>query len=795
MFRVALRSVARRSGFSAIVIGTLALGIGANVALFSIVDGVLLEPLPFPEPDDLMIVWERNYPRERLTNVVSPANFVAWRDQSQGFEGLAAVNPGAITLTGDHAPVRLPSARVSEEFFSLLGVNPRLGRVFTEGDGEQVTVLDYDSWRGRFGGDPEIVGKTVRLTDVDYTVIGVLPPSFRFDLEATETTFGVDPDFWMPLPVTEEWREQHGRYLIVLGRKKGGTSLAEVQAEMDAIAARLDQERSGVSRGWGVNVVPLDEQMVGGARPTLLLLFAAVVMMLVLACVNIANLLLGRGVARRREVAIRTALGAGGGHIARHLLLESAIMTTIAAALGVALAFLGVFLVTRYSPVAIPRLEAVSVDGGALAFALSLTVSTAIVFGVAPALQARKTDVQKVLRGDAGGISSLRFRSGLVAVELAITVVLLAGAGLLARTLLSYSAVDPGFSRSGVLTMKLALPSARYSTDASRLAFFDELRERIDALPGVEAAAVVSSVPLTGPHAATSFYAGDRPPPADGEAPVADIRIIGGDYFEVMGIPLIAGRTFDSRDTADQPRRAIISASAAETLWPDDEPNELIGRTVQISWGEMIPHEVVGVVGDVRHAALDTGPRGMIYWPHHQQAWGVMALVVRGGRLSPVQSEIWAIDPNLPAYDVRPVDEILTASVVTERVSATIFSGFAVAALVVASLGVYGVVALFASQRRREMGLRLALGASRLDVMSAVIGQGMAMTLGGVVLGILGAGFATRYLTSLLFGVSPIDPLTLLSVCLVLAAVALAACYVPARRASRLDPAAVLREE
>lgn len=793
--RVALRSLLRRPGFSAIVIATLALGIGANVALFSVVDGVLLEPLAFTAAEDLVIVWERNYPRERSTNVVSPANFIAWRDQSSAFDDIAAVSAGAVTLTGDHPPVRLPSARVSERFFHLLDVGPLLGRVFTEEDGEHVTVLDYDTWRGRFGANPDVVGTTVNLSDVDYTIIGVMPERFRFELEPTETTFGIEADFWRPLPVTDEWREHRGRYLLVLARKQPGLSYEEAQAEMDTVAARLEQDHPGFNTGWGVTVVPLVEQMVGGARAILLLLFGAVAMMLLLACINIANLLLGRGIGRRREVAIRTALGAGSVRIARELMLESALMTGIASVLGVALAFLGVGLIERFSPVAIPRLATVSVDGEALAFALLLTALTAVLFGAVPALQARHTDVQGVLRGDGGGMSSLRFRSGLVALEVAITVVLLAASGLLVRTLLSYRAVDPGFDRSATLTMKLALPDARYTNDAARLAFFDELRERVAPLPGVDAVSVVSSVPLTGPHAATRVHAGDRPPPADGESPVADIRIIGGDYFRSMGVPLIAGRKFDSSDNASQPLRAILSLSAAETLWPGLAPSDLNGKIVQISWGEIIPYEVVGVVGDVHHASLDTKPRGMIYWSHHQRAWGAMSLVVRGGELSSVQSQIWAIDATLPAYDIRPVDEIVSASVATERFSAVLLGSFAVAALIIASLGVYGVVGFFVSQRSREMGLRLALGASPLEVISVVMGRGIAMTIVGMVVGLVGAAVAGRYLASFLFGVRPFDPLTLATVCLVLGAVALVACYLPARRASRMDPSMVLRSE
>lgn len=635
----------------------------------------------------------------------------------------------------------------------------------------------------------------MRLSDVDYTIVGVMPERFRFKLEATEATLAVDADFWRPLTVTDEWREHFGRYLSVVARKASSSSHDEVQAEMDTIAARLERDRPGSNAGWGVNVVPLVEQRVGAARPVLLLLFAAVAMMLLLACVNIANLLLSRGIARRREVAIRTALGAGSARIARYLLLESTLMSLVACGLGVGLAFWGVFLIERYSPMPIPRLETVSVDGGALACALLLTVATAVLFGIVPALQARNTDVQSVLRGDAGGVSSLRLRSGLVAFELAITVVLLAAAGLLVRTLLSYSAVDPGFRRSGTLTMKLALPDARYPDDASRLAFFDELHGRIDVIPGVDAVSVISSVPLTGPHAATRIHAADRPPPADGESPVADIPIIGGDYFRSMGIPFMAGRTFDSRDTAEQPLRAVISTSAAETLWPGVAWNDLSGKIVNISWDGFIPYEVVGVVGDVHHAALDTRPRAMIYWSHHQRAWGAMSLVVRGGEVSSVRSAIWAIDPSLPAYDVRPMDEILNASVATERFSAIILGVFAAAALVVASLGVDGVIGFFVSERSREMGLRLALGASPLEVMSVVMGRGMAMTLAGIALGILGAAFTTRFMTSLLFGVRPFDPLTLAVVCFVLTAVALLAGYLPARRASRVDPAMVLRSE
>jgi putative ABC transport system permease protein len=790
-----LRSLARRPAFTATVIGTLALGIGANVALYSIVAGVLWAPLPFAEPDNLAIIWEHNVVRERRYNVVSPANYIGWREQSELFTALAALSPGAVTLTGESTPMRLDSAKVTDGFFELLGVEPFLGRAFEDADGERVVVLDYEAWRGRFGGDPTVIGDTVSLNDVEHTIVGVMPSTFRFELEGSALTFGVDPEFWLPLPVTDAWREQRGRYLIVLGRIASELTLAQARAEMVAIASRLERDYPASNTGWSVNVVPLVEQMVGAVRPTLLALFGGVALVLVLACVNVANLMLGRGISRRRDVAIRTALGAGSARIAGQLLLESALMTLLASILGVAFAFVGVSSLKSYSPISIPRLDNVSVDAGAIVFAVSLGALTTILFGIVPALQARATDVQSVLRGDSGGVSSLRFRSGLVASEVAMTVVLLTAAGLLGRTLLSYGAVDPGFGRRGVLTMRLALPEARYTSDAARLAFFDELRSRLATLPGVDAVSVVSSVPLTGPHAATSVYAGDRPPPADGEAPVADIRIIGGDYFRSMGVPLLAGRTFDAQDDGDQPRRAILSAAAIETLWPGLLPSATLGKTVQISWDGVLAFEVVGVVGDVRHAALDSPPRPMIYWPHHQHAWGAMALVIRGGELSVVKSEVLALDPSLPAYDVRPAEEIVSASVMRERFSALLLGAFALAALGIASLGVYGVIGFFVSERRREMGLRLALGASPRDILTVVMGRGMTMTLIGVGLGLLAAGFTSRFLASLLFGVKPFDPLTLASVCLVLMTVAIVASYLPARRASRVDPAMVLRSD
>ncbi|HXV60460.1 MAG TPA: ABC transporter permease [Vicinamibacteria bacterium] len=806
--RLALRSLVKRPGLTAAVVASLALGVGANVAVFSLAKAVLIEPLPFDDPDELVMVWERNFLRDRPRNVVSPANFLDWKEASQSFDGMAALVPRRLTLSGTgDAPVLVSALEATEDLFALLGAPSMMGRTFSAEEyreNARVAVVTYELWRGALAGDPAVLGTPLMLEEQPYTIIGVLPRGFRLEIPGTAYSFPIDPMVFLPRAVADSWRERGGRSITVIARRRAGVELEAAQAEMDAIAERLAERYPDFNTGWGVNLVALKEQIVGESRATLLLLWAAVTAMLAIVAANVANLLLGRGLQRRREIAIRTAIGAGGRDIIRQLLLESLVLTTCATVLGIAVAH-GVIGVLKYrSPIDLPRLDTVAVDGVVLLYALGATIVMTLVFGLVPALQSRRTDVTKALREEALAASSAgghsRLRGLLVVSEVALAVALIAGAGLLVRTLVALRGVDTGFQRNGVATLTIALPD-RYDTDALRARYYEELLSRIEALPDIDAAGVVSSLPLTGPHAATSFWASDAPEPARGEAPVADIRIIRGDYFRAMAVPLLAGRPLDARDGKDAPPRGIVSAEALRVLWPGEDPSEVLGREVVVSWGEPLPVEVIAVVGDVRHQALDVVPRPMIYWPHDQNVWGDMTLVAlsRGSdadeAIASVLGEVRALDPNVATLDVGTLTEVLDASVADRRVSSVVLGAFALLAMGLASLGVYGVVSFSATSRSREMSLRLALGATPSRVIGLVLSQGLAPVVIGVGLGLVAALAGNRLVSSLLYGVSPTDPVTLAASAVALVIVAAVAAYLPARRTSRLGPATALRSE
>lgn len=803
--KVAVRSFSKRPGLTLALVGSLALGVGVNVAVFSLAKAVLIEPLPFRDPDGIFLLWERNFPRDRMRNVVSPRNFVAWKEASRSFATMTALVPRRLTFSGSDAPAMLPVLDSTEGLFEILGVRPSLGRTFSAeelGESSAVVVITDAMWRSRLASDPNVLGKTILLEDEPHEIVGVMPPSFRFEIPGTSYSFPIEPLIFRPRSIPSAWLEQGGRSLAVLARTAAGVDARAAQVEMSAIAERLRKQYPESNTGWGVTVVSLKEQIVGESRAVLLLLWVAVSAMLAIVAVNVANLLLGRALGRRREIAIRTALGAGGSNILGQLLVESFILTSAATALGLGLAFGALRALKRGSPIALPRLEAVTVDGGVLLYALAAAVLLTLVFGLVPVLQSRRTDVQRALREEGSSTSSAaghsRLRAFLVVSEVALAVALVSGAGLLLRTLQALRNAETGFDRNGVVTLTVGLPN-RYDSDVERGRFFGTLVSRTAALPGVEAAGIVSSLPLTGPHAATSFWAGEEPEPPRGEAPVADIRIIRGDYFRAMSIPLIAGRLFDPRDGRDAPPRAIVSGEALRTIWPGLEPSDVLGREVVVSWGEALRAQVVGVVGDVRHRGVDVTPRAMIYWPHEQNAWSDMTLVARASdpdsKIAAVLAEIRKMDPGVAATDVGTLAEIFDASVADRRVSSFVLGLFAALALGLASLGVYGVVSLTAAARTREMSLRLALGATPSRLVRLVLVQGLLPVALGLALGLGGALLASRLVASMLYGVSPTDPTTLGLAVAALLLVASAAAYLPARRASRLPPAIALRSE
>jgi putative ABC transport system permease protein len=803
--RFGVRTLARKPGFTLVAVLTLALGIAATTALFSVVNSVLLQPLPYAQPERLVMLFEKSFPRNRERNVVCPANFLAWVDESRSFERLAAVAPAPIHLTGVENPEELSGIRVSADYFPILGVAPTLGRVFTPEEDQRghnrVVVLSHRLWQRRFGGDPSVIGETMELGGFAHTILGVMPADFRN--VSIQFRFGSRADLWLPIAFAAEARNWTGRYLAVLGSLESDISLTNAQAEMDTIAARLAETHPDRNKGWGVNVVPLQEQTVENVRPALLVLLGAVALVLLIACVNVANLLLARATERRREVAIRTSLGAGRARIVRQLLIESILLAVLGGSLGLGLAYFGTEALVQTLPdsARLPRQDEVRVDVWVLAFACGISMLSGILFGLVPALAASKTQLTETLKeGGAragAGLRGLRLKNVLVVSEIALALVLLTGSGLLIRSFVAMSRVDSGVNPENVLTARLMLPSSRYPETHQQINFFNELFERLQSVPGVRSAGGINWLPFSGLRSATSFWPADRPEPPTDEKAVADIRIVSPEYFSTLKIPLLKGRLFNEQDHSEAPNALIVNQSMVERYFPNEDP---MGKRLVYSWGDPISGEIVGVVGDVRHEGLVNDPRQAIYLPNAQLEQSFLHLVVRTetdpNALVPTLSrELRALDPDLPLADLRTLDEILTSSVSSRRLQMNALGLFAAIATALAAIGIYGVISYTVSQRFHEMGIRMALGAKPTDVMSLVVKRGTLLTMVGASLGIVLALATTRLLSSLLFGVTTTDVTTFISTPLLLAGVALLACLIPAYRAMKADPVDALRHE
>ena len=795
-FRHGVRLLVRAPGFSVLAIAVLAIGIGANAAIFSIVNTVLLRRLPYADPDRLAVIWEHNIPRDRKNNVVSPGNFLHWRDMNRSFTDLAAVGLTLnVTVTGDGDPEEVAVQLVSSQLFPLLGVAPAIGRPFTAGEdrpNSRVAVISDRLWKRRFGGSPSILARPVSVGGVPTSVVGVMPPGFSF-LDKTV-------DVWLPIGFTADARTPRGRWLSVLGRLKPNVTVAGAQEDMARVHAELTRLYPEFNTGWTARVVPLKQQLTGEVRPAVLVLLAAVALVLLIACANVANLLLARTAARQRELAVRAALGAGRLRLVRQLLAESLVLAAAGGAAGLLLAYWVLQLLrgTVAQSLPVQRLELVTIDGWVLAFTLTLSLASGIVFGAIPAFtgSAGLRDALKDGGRGGSGARGTRTRGMLVTAEVALALVLLVGAGLLLRSFLRLVDVNPGFDRTHTVTMRISLPQARYGTDTSRLQFFDRTLAKIDALPGVTAAGAVSFLPLTGPGAATRVEILGKPAPPLGQEPVTDVRVVTHGYFRAMGIPLLRGRLFDAREAADPARRAVvINETMATRYWPGEDA---LGKRVRVSWNQLVEDEVIGVVGDVRHAALDTAARPTTYWPYPRTAYGTMTLVVRsGGDPSAVANSIAAIvreqDPQLAVANVRTLEEVIATSVAERRLLMQLLAVFAGAALLLAAVGIYGVIACSVTQRTQEIGIRMALGARQGQVLGMVVGQAVLLALAGVGAGGAGALLLTRLLSGFLFEVRPADPATFACVAALLAGIAVLASYLPARRASRVDPVIALR--
>ena len=792
-------------GFTAVAVVALALGVAANTAIFSVVQAVLLNPLPYRDSSRIVTVWEHNRQRDNRQNVINPGNFMGWREQSTSFEEMAAYYDDQRNLTGAGDPVEVIVQNATPNLFTILGADPIMGRGMTADDARPeappVVVISHQLWQSRLGGRTDIVNRTVNLNGAPVTVVGVMPAGFQWFIRQGSRS-GKPPEMWSPLALTEQNRAARGRFMAAVGKLKPGVTLEQAQAEMNTVAARLEAEREQFNKNWGVNLVPLREQFAGGARPALWVLFAAAGFLLLIACANVANLLLARGASRQKEIAVRTALGAGRWRVIRQLVTESLLLALAGGAAGVLLAWWGVDLLAAFSPRDLLDLGGVRLSLPVLAFSLGVTFLTGLVFGLVPAVEATRLDTIETLkeggRSGTAGRRGARLRGAFVVAEVALALILLVGAGLLIRSFVRLQSVSPGFRAENLLTMRVVLPASKYPEDHQSVTFFKTAVERLGRLPGVESAAAASFLPMTGMAAATSFAIDGRPAPPPGERPGCDVRVTDMNFFRTLGIPLRRGRTYDERETTEARRVLVINEALARKYFPDEDP---LGQRLLVNMSpEPQPTEIIGVVGDVKHRGLDAPAEPTVYLPHPELAYTGMSVALRTAGdpqllAAAAQREIQAIDPEQPVADVRTMEQWLSESVARARFSATLLGVFAALALVLAAVGIYGVISYTVTQRTHELGIRVALGAQRADVLRLVIGQGLALAGLGVGVGLLGALALTRLVGSLLYEVSATDPLTYAVLALFLLLVAFAACYFPARRATRVDPMVALRYE
>lgn len=796
--RLALRRIRRAPAFSLVAVLTIALGIGANVAIFSVVDTVLLEPLPYEDSHELVALWEWNIPRDRLDNVVNPGNFSAWRDRASSFSAMAAVSmlqPATVTHAGEPDEAMMQYADPS--YFELLGLEAMIGRTFlTDLSAVETTeaVLSYRYWQSRFGGDLDVVGRTLQLNSSPIVVVGVLPPEYVVHGESTS--------LWVSIQIDRGTQVNSGRWLMVVGRRADGVGIEAARAEMDAIATQLQEEFPDFNAGWRINLVPLKQQVVGDVQQALWILLGSVGLLLLIACANVANLFLVRATERQREMAVRTSLGASGRALAGQLLVETAVITGLGAVIGVGMAHFGTRAIAASMPdaFALPRIESAGVDGPVMIFAVAITVATGLLFGLLPAMQAAGTSPAGTLNAEARGPSrrSGRIRSALVVAEVAVSVVLLAGAALFGRSFAKLLAVDPGIEPEHVLVARVNLAVDAYDDPESKVQFFDELLGRLAARPGVEAAGGITFLPMDGLGAGTHYWVTDRPVPDAEDLQGADIRNISGDYFAAMGIELQRGRVFDGRDRPDAPQTIVINRYMAEKYWSADGA---IGKQVVVSWVDDTTWEVVGVVEDVRSVGLDTEAREVIYMNYAQATffpWLHVTLRATGDPAvlaSTLRSELAEMDDALPLGSVRIMEDLVSHSTARPRMTTLLMTIFAGVATVLAAVGLYGVLAYAVSQRVREIGVRIAIGAQPVDVLAMVVRQGSKLAIAGLLIGLLAAVAGGRLVASLLYEVAPTDPIALGGAGALLFLVSLVACAVPAWQATRVAPAEALRSE
>jgi putative ABC transport system permease protein len=798
----------KRPGFTVVAVLALALGIGANTAIFSIINAVLLRPLPYAAPERLVNVWSTRPSRGLTGNSVSYPDFADWRDQNDVFEYTAGYNFTDFALTGDDNPAQIRGLVVSADLFPLLGAQPAMGRGFSRDDDKNgaplTAILSHKLWQQRYHGDPSIIGSSLTLNSRSYTVIGIMPEAFRFPLQNDPvqlwTTFAADltPSDG---PTIAEQRGAH--FLQVIARLKPDASIEQAQTAMATIAARLSEKYPDTNTDWGTSVRSMHEDMVGDVRPALLILMGAVGCVLLIACSNVASLLLARATTRHKEMAIRAALGASRFRVIRQLLTESVVLAVVGGALGMLIALWGTDALVAASGDELPRAAQIGLDPRVLGFTMLVSVLTGMLFGLVPAIHSSKTDLNEALkeggRGTSEGGRRMSLRNALVTVEVAIAVVLLVGAALLIQSLWRLQKVDAGINPHNVMTFELGLPEVKY--DAKKQSeFYRQLQARLSQLPGVEAASSVLPLPLSGSNMGISFEI-EGQPVERGQQPSSAFRIVGLDYFRAMGIRLLKGRAFDERDGYDGPATIIVNEAYAQRFFPNEDPiGKRIRPGISVETGKRPWREIIGVVGNVRYLSLKRDFTPEYYVPQVQIPLDSTSLVVKTAGdphsiVGAVREEVRAMDKDLPLFNIRTMDDYLSQSVAQPRLYALLLMIFAGLALLLTIIGLYGVMSYSVAQRTHEIGIRMALGASSRSVLAMVVRQGMLMVTAGIGIGLGVAYVATKVMAKLLFGIGAKDPLTFAAIAVIIAGIALAACFVPARRATRVDPMIALRYE
>ncbi|HKV35462.1 MAG TPA: ABC transporter permease [Pyrinomonadaceae bacterium] len=803
--RFGLRMLLKSPTVTIVAIVALMLGIGANTAIFSVVNAVLLRSFPYSDPEKLALVWEKRQGGRTDQNVINLANFTDWKNQNQVFSDMAVFFDRSLNLTSDGEPEEVPAQFATSNLFSVLGTNPLLGRTFAADDARDnqpsVVIISYGLWQRRFGGDKGIVGRQIVLNNRQNTVVGVMPASFGWHIQRG-TEASKPADIWVPFQISNELIIRRGRFASAVARIKPGVTIEQAQSEMSTIATRLEQQYPDFNKTWGVNVVPLRTQFTGEIRRPLLILLGAVGFVLLIACANVANLLLARASSRRKEIAVRAGLGASRWRISRQLLTESVLLSLIGGMLGVFVAWWGTKALVALSPPALIDLQRVSVNIPVLLFTLGLSLLTGIVFGLAPALQATRFDLQGALKEggkNVGGAAGSHYlRNVFVITQVALALVLLVGAGLLVKSFNRLQSVEPGFDPQNLLTVRVNLPFSKYDTDQKRIDFFQQAIAQMRSIPGVESVGAINTAPFTGLYPGTNVAVFGAPPLPPEQELKTGVLVTDSNYFATMQIPLLRGRLYTQQETTEMRHVVVVNETFVKKNLGGEDP---LGKRLTIYMKqENMPTEIIGVVADNKHLALDQAVEPMVYWPHAELAYSGMTLMLRtsndANAVAPAaRGVIRALDPQQPIGAVTTMDQLLSVSVARARFSASLLTVFSIVALVMAAVGIYGVMSYTVLQRTHEIGVRMALGAQRFDVLKLVVRKGIVLGVVGVAVGLAASFALTRLIATLLFEVTATDKTTFAVVSLGLFLITLLACYVPARRATKVDPMKALRYE